>query len=244
MSDSSKTTRVVGKLSRACLGRVIVPTDRRATASRFTSTSRECTHASFDSAYGRLATGAAIGVHSGPAAAPAPPLSAIAFMTGCWTGPSPNGATIEEHYSEPSENLLIGMTPLRADRARGRLRVHDRRADRLVVRHDATAEGREVRLLPAQGSLRRSRDVGEPEARFPAAHHLSARAPTARSSRASRERRRAGSVTWNGPCTAAHVRRDRRAPTVMWREAGVSNAGLSPHVAHHVFLVLRHADPR
>jgi hypothetical protein len=39
-----------------------------------------------------------------------PPLSAISFMSGCWTGPSPSGATIEEHYTAPSENLLIGMT--------------------------------------------------------------------------------------------------------------------------------------
>ena len=39
-----------------------------------------------------------------------PPLSAISFMTGCWTGASSNGATIEEHYSEAADNLLIGMT--------------------------------------------------------------------------------------------------------------------------------------
>ena len=57
-----------------------------------------------------LATGAVTGVHSGPVPAPAPPLSAIAFMTGCWTGPSSNGATIEERYSEPSDNLMIGMS--------------------------------------------------------------------------------------------------------------------------------------
>jgi len=42
--------------------------------------------------------------------APTPPVSAISFMSGCWTGPSPSGATIEEHYTSPSENLLIGMT--------------------------------------------------------------------------------------------------------------------------------------
>lgn len=42
--------------------------------------------------------------------APTPPLSAISFMSGCWTGPSPNGATIEEHYTAASENLLIGMS--------------------------------------------------------------------------------------------------------------------------------------
>jgi hypothetical protein len=39
-----------------------------------------------------------------------PSLSAISFMTGCWTGPSPNGATIEEHYSAATENMMIGMT--------------------------------------------------------------------------------------------------------------------------------------
>lgn len=47
---------------------------------------------------------------TGRRAAPSPPLSAISFMSGCWTGASPNGATIEEHYSAPSENVLIGMT--------------------------------------------------------------------------------------------------------------------------------------
>ena len=39
-----------------------------------------------------------------------PPLSAVSFMTGCWTGPSQNGAIIEEHYSEAADNMLIGMT--------------------------------------------------------------------------------------------------------------------------------------
>ena len=45
-----------------------------------------------------------------PATSVSPSLSAISFMTGCWTGPSPNGATIEEHYSAASENMMIGMT--------------------------------------------------------------------------------------------------------------------------------------
>lgn len=39
-----------------------------------------------------------------------PPLSSIAFMSGCWTGASANGATIEEQYSEGADNLVIGMT--------------------------------------------------------------------------------------------------------------------------------------
>ena len=42
--------------------------------------------------------------------APIPPLSSVAFMTGCWTGASSNGALIEEQYSEASDNLMIGMT--------------------------------------------------------------------------------------------------------------------------------------
>jgi hypothetical protein len=47
---------------------------------------------------------------SNPAPAGVPPLSAISFMSGCWTGPSPNGAIIEEHNTEAAENLMIGMT--------------------------------------------------------------------------------------------------------------------------------------
>ena len=40
-----------------------------------------------------------------------PALSAVAFMAGCWRGaPSPNGTTIEEWYSEPATNLVLGMT--------------------------------------------------------------------------------------------------------------------------------------
>ena len=39
-----------------------------------------------------------------------PPLSAISFMSGCWTGPSANGGTIEEQYTDASANLVIGMT--------------------------------------------------------------------------------------------------------------------------------------
>ena len=39
-----------------------------------------------------------------------PPLSAISFMSGCWTGPSSNGAIIEEQYTAATDNLVIGMT--------------------------------------------------------------------------------------------------------------------------------------
>ena len=41
---------------------------------------------------------------------PPPPLSAISFMSGCWRGPSANGTTIEEQYTESADNMVIGMT--------------------------------------------------------------------------------------------------------------------------------------
>lgn len=57
-----------------------------------------------------VATTAMVGHQPASAIAPVPPLSAISFMTGCWTGASSNGATIEERYSETADNLMIGMT--------------------------------------------------------------------------------------------------------------------------------------
>ena len=38
------------------------------------------------------------------------PLHDLAFMSGCWTGPDANGTTIEEHYTTPSNNLILGTT--------------------------------------------------------------------------------------------------------------------------------------
>ena len=46
---------------------------------------------------------------SAPKSSP-PPLAAISFMSGCWRGPSANGATIEEQYTESADNMVIGMT--------------------------------------------------------------------------------------------------------------------------------------
>lgn len=42
---------------------------------------------------------------------PAPSaLAAFGFMAGCWRGPSGDGAVIEEYYTTPSENLILGLT--------------------------------------------------------------------------------------------------------------------------------------
>jgi hypothetical protein len=49
-----------------------------------------------------------------PAPAPAqgtsPTLADLAFMAGCWRGPSGDGVTIEEYYTAPSENLILGVS--------------------------------------------------------------------------------------------------------------------------------------
>jgi hypothetical protein len=45
-------------------------------------------------------------------------LDELAFMAGCWEGPISGTGTIEEMYSTPSENLIVGTTRyLRSGRA-------------------------------------------------------------------------------------------------------------------------------
>jgi hypothetical protein len=42
-----------------------------------------------------------------------PPLaniSELGFMAGCWRGPSSGGAVIDEYYTAPSENMLLGVS--------------------------------------------------------------------------------------------------------------------------------------
>jgi len=57
-----------------------------------------------------IAAAAGISTARSHEAVQTPPLSAIAFMSGCWSGASANGATIEEQYSEAADNMVIGMT--------------------------------------------------------------------------------------------------------------------------------------
>lgn len=38
------------------------------------------------------------------------PLEPLRFMAGCWRGPSGRDQVIEEHYTSPSANLILGMT--------------------------------------------------------------------------------------------------------------------------------------
>lgn len=44
-----------------------------------------------------------------PTAAPGP-LEPLRFLAGCWQGPAGSGTVIEEHYTSPSANLILGMT--------------------------------------------------------------------------------------------------------------------------------------
>lgn len=48
------------------------------------------------------------------------PLEPLRFMAGCWRGATDEGGTIEEQYTTPSANLILGMTRyLREGRATG-----------------------------------------------------------------------------------------------------------------------------
>jgi hypothetical protein len=53
-----------------------------------------------------LAAGA-VAAHSSAAPGPLEPLR---FMAGCWQGTGANGQIVEEHYTAPSANLILGMT--------------------------------------------------------------------------------------------------------------------------------------
>jgi hypothetical protein len=41
---------------------------------------------------------------------PPGPLEPLRFLAGCWQGTSGDGQLIEEHYTSPSSNLILGMT--------------------------------------------------------------------------------------------------------------------------------------
>jgi Domain of unknown function (DUF6265) len=45
-----------------------------------------------------------------PADLASPTLADLAFMAGCWRGPSGDGTTIEEYYTAPAENLMLGVS--------------------------------------------------------------------------------------------------------------------------------------
>lgn len=45
-----------------------------------------------------------------PTGAGPPALAALGFMAGCWRGPSGDGATIEEYYTPPADNLILGLS--------------------------------------------------------------------------------------------------------------------------------------
>ncbi len=50
----------------------------------------------------------------GPAPVPSgqqpPTLAALAFMAGCWRGSSGGGVVIEEYYTAPTDNLILGVS--------------------------------------------------------------------------------------------------------------------------------------
>jgi hypothetical protein len=83
-------------------------------------------------------------VAQAPVAADGPhadgPLHVLAFMAGCWRGEFRGGSALEEFYSSPSANLIVGVSRfMRDDRA---------------VQHEfsrITADSTGVHLLPFPG---------------------------------------------------------------------------------------------
>lgn len=50
-------------------------------------------------------------IPSGAMPEQAPPtLAELGFMAGCWRGASGEGTTIEEYYTPPTDNLILGVT--------------------------------------------------------------------------------------------------------------------------------------
>ena len=41
---------------------------------------------------------------------PPAPLAALQFMAGCWRGPAGEGSVIEEYYTAPSANVMLGVS--------------------------------------------------------------------------------------------------------------------------------------
>jgi Domain of unknown function (DUF6265) len=67
-----------------------------------------------------LALALAAGGLVSPVQAPPASLAALEFMSGCWRGPAGEGATIEEYYTRPTANVMLGMTRyIRGDRVTG-----------------------------------------------------------------------------------------------------------------------------
>ena len=59
----------------------------------------------------------ALGGYVARAEDPSGSLSALEFMSGCWSGPAGDGVTIEEYYTRPSANVMLGVTRyVRGDR--------------------------------------------------------------------------------------------------------------------------------
>lgn len=49
--------------------------------------------------------------HASPAPAQTPQLERLGFMTGCWqSSPDERGTVLEENYTAPSANLILGMS--------------------------------------------------------------------------------------------------------------------------------------
>jgi hypothetical protein len=66
------------------------------------------------------ASSLALGGFAARAEDPSTSLSTLEFMSGCWTGPAGKDMRIEEYYTRPSANVMLGLTRyVRGDRVTG-----------------------------------------------------------------------------------------------------------------------------
>ena len=71
-------------------------------------------------AFGLAVSTLALGGLAARAEDPSSSIAALGFMSGCWSGPAGQGGTIEEYYTRPSANVMLGLTRyLRGDRVTG-----------------------------------------------------------------------------------------------------------------------------
>ena len=107
-----------------------------------------------------------------PSHPPSGTLADLAFMAGCWRGPSGEGATIEEYYTTPTDNLMLGVsrytkgTRVTDYESHHRARGHRDRAHTAAFGPD--------RSLPAHPAGFHGSGMGESIARFPDAHRVAA----------------------------------------------------------------------
>ena len=102
-----------------------------------------------------------------------PTLADLGFMAGCWRGASEGGVAIDEYYTPPSQNLILGVSRYTKGGAGHQLRVrHHCRAGGFRSGPHAASGGAVARRLQPHQAAARNGGLEQPEARLPAGDQL------------------------------------------------------------------------